>query len=90
MQAGDKSFCFVDGALNNKTAENKLRIDYPVICRGYKGSLKQLNELFDYSEIIVSSSVSEYYKSRIKNDADSLNIPVYDISERGAFIIYRK
>ena len=90
MQAGDKSFCFVDGALNNKTAENKLRIDYPVICRGYKGSVKQLNELFDYSEIIVSSSVSEYYKSRIKNDADSLNIPVYDISERGAFIIYRK
>ena len=90
MQTGDKSFCFVDGALNNKTAENKLRIDYPVICKGYKGSVKQLNELFNYSEIIVSSSVSEYYKSRIKNDADSLNIPVYDISERGAFIIYRK
>ena len=82
------NFCIIDDEFNNKQSDYKINIDYAVLTKGYKGSLKEINNLFNYDKIIISSSLSEFYKNRILSEADSLGIKTHDISKDGAFIIY--
>lgn len=71
-----KNICLLnDDRWRGKTASRPLKLDYLYIAKGYRGGVAELTSLFQIGQVILDTSVSSYYKKRIREDCSLLHIP---------------
>lgn len=80
------------GVLNDgrwKTCETswRLPLDYVYICRGFKGDLSHLNDLFEVKQVILDASLSEGYREMLIKECQLLKISYTDLSVQGSYSV---
>ena len=76
-----------DGRWKNCQASWRLPLDYVYICRGFKGNLSRLNDLFEMKQVILDSSLSEGYREMLIKECQLLKISYTDLSVQGSYSI---
>jgi competence protein ComEC len=66
----------------------KSLIDLLVLSKNPKLYISQLTERFTIKQVVFDGSVPAWKKKVWKKDCDSLDIPNYDVSEQGAFVMH--
>lgn len=74
-----------DDRWKNKTSDMPLHVDYAYICKGYRGTIKDLSNVFRLQQIIFDSSMNATYKSRLVEECIRLDIPYIDMSSKGSY-----
>ncbi|KAA6332402.1 hypothetical protein EZS27_019093 [termite gut metagenome] len=72
---------------HNKETVQPLKIDYLYLCKGYGGHLESLIRLFSTKNVIIDSSLSEYYRQSIIDECKRLEIDFVSLAENGAFCV---
>jgi hypothetical protein len=70
--------------------EKPLPIDFLVIAKNAKVSLGQLSQQYRFSTIIFDSSNHWWRIKNLKQEADTLGIPYWDVNQKGAFVFKLK
>jgi len=79
-----KRICLVnDDRWRRKSSEQKLAVDYLYVSTGYRGTLSELQALFDIKEIILDASLSDFYRERLEKECASERIPVRHLEALG-------
>ena len=82
---GNSRVCMInDNRWANKTSSSPLPIQHLYLCRGYKGSIRNLTSLFLFSSVILDASLPEYQKKMLNDECKLLNIPCHSLSVEGA------
>lgn len=87
FQMHHKRIVLLDTALQFTTANPKPVIDVLVLSKNPKLYIGTLQKSFAIRQIVVDGSVPAWKAQLWKRDADSLHIPYYDVSEKGAFVM---
>lgn len=82
--AGKRICLLYDDYWRHKQAKEPLPVDYLYVSRGYKGGIEELSTLFAIGTVVLDSSLSAFYRERIREDCTRLEIPCYDLSECGS------
>lgn len=78
---------FDDDSWKGCESLHKLPLDYAYVCRGFKGSLKQLHKLFSIRRVILDASLSDGYRKMLIKECQLLKISYTDLSARGSYSI---
>ena len=72
-----------------RTCESSLRLplEYAYICRGFKGSLSQLDKLFVIRQVILDSSLSDAFREKLIRECQLLKISYTDLSVQGSYSV---
>lgn len=80
-----KRICIVnDNRWNNYCSDRPMTIDYLYICKGYKGKLDDLLQLFSTKLVIMDSALSNYWKTRHQDDCRKLGVRYHSLSDKGS------
>jgi len=82
-------FCLKSNDLKNKEVYGKLNVDVLVLGRDVDFTLDELNNYFNFKQIVLDSSNSWKYRKRMKKACLAANVKFYDVVESGAFLIER-
>jgi competence protein ComEC len=82
-----KTFLIVDTTLHLNPSPSKPQIDLLVLSKNPKIYITNLQKAFSIQQIVFDGSVPQWKAKLWKRDCDSLNIPYYDVSEKGAFVM---
>ena len=74
-------------ALFNKPGDKPV-IDLLILSKNPKLYISQLADQFTIRQVVFDGSVPVWKKKYWKKDCDSLDIPNYDVSEQGAFVMH--
>ena len=66
------------------SSELSLPVEVLYICRGFKGNLNKISRIFHPRQVILDTSLSDYYYRRYQDEARELGWPIYSIKEKGA------
>lgn len=79
-----KRICFLsDDRWHSYTTSSPLTVDYLYVSRGYRGGIEELTSLFRIGVVIVDTSLSAYYRERIKKECILLHLPCLCLAEKG-------
>ncbi len=67
----------------NKVSDIRIPLDYVYICRGFKGNMMMLDKLFDIGNVVLDSSLSDYYRESLIRECQLLKISYIDLSVSG-------
>jgi len=85
--AGKRIFIYTDSFFKGKIAPEPLVLDYLIIGAYQKPRIDELLALFQPRCVVVSSGVSAWYRTSIKNACAERTITCYDITENGAMTV---
>ena len=74
-----------DGCWSDKKTNRKLRLDYVYICRGFRGSLKELSELFDVKTVLFDGSLRPDLLEKLICECKLLKISYMQVSKQGSY-----
>ncbi len=74
----------------NKQTKERFPLDYVYICRGFRGSVKDLNELFRIKHIVFDDSLNENFKEQLKRECETAGLAYVDIGETGSYAVMIK
>ncbi len=83
----NKKIFVIDSTLNFKPLVTKLSLDLLIVSNKSKLYFKKLAETFDIKLVVFDGSVPAWKMKYWKNDCNSLQIPYYDVIEKGAFVM---
>ena len=67
-----------------KRSDILLPVDYLYVCRGYRGTLGDLDRLFDVRYVVFDASFTGYYRRRMEEECLRRGIPVHALDREGA------
>lgn len=73
--------------LKSKTSKSKLKLDYLIIGNKLKPRIADILSCIDPAEIIVDSSISDWYTESIRTHCIENNIQFYSVAENGAYVL---
>ena len=82
-----KQVLLLDEALPFAEASPKQKIDVLILSKNPKVYINRLLHSFTFTQVVIDGSVPPWKAALWKKDCDSLRIPVYDVSEKGAFVM---
>jgi competence protein ComEC len=65
----------------------KQNIDLLILSKNPKVYISALAKAFSIHQIVIDGSVPSWKAKLWKKDCDSLHIPCFDVSEKGAFVM---
>ncbi len=71
----------------NKIATNKYEVDYLLLTGDNTISLESLSQLILPRQVILDASLSKQTARRLYKECQKLDIPCYDVTEKGAFSV---
>ena len=83
----NRKILMVDTAISFSTPERKQDLDLLIISRNPKLYISKLANTFHIKQVVFDGSVPFWKLKYWKKDCDSLKIPCYDVSEKGAFVM---
>ena len=87
FHSNNKNIIIIDSTVYYKRNIQKRTVDVLVLSKNPRVYVPNLNDAFDIKQIVADASVPAWKVKLWKKDADSLNIPFYDVSEKGAFVM---
>jgi competence protein ComEC len=87
IQYNNKKILLVDNNSTFMALPDKIPVDLLVVSKNPKLYFKKLVETFSIKQVVFDGSVPSWKMAYWKNDCDSLRIPYYDVSEKGAFVM---
>ena len=57
------------------------------ICKGFKGSLSQLDKLFAIRQVILDSSLNDAFREKLIRECQLLKISYTDLSVQGSYSV---
>lgn len=82
---GGQRVCMVNNDLwRNKRAAKPLYINHLYICKGYKGSLKELAGIFSFRDVVLDASLADYRRRAYENECKQLGVRFISLSEKGS------
>ncbi|MBB1286073.1 ComEC family competence protein [Flavisolibacter sp. BT320] len=82
-----KQFLLLDEALPFAGSSPKQKIDVLILSKNPKIYINRMVRSFELKQVVIDGSVPPWKAALWKRDCDSLQIPVYDVSEKGAFVM---
>lgn len=87
-QVGDIRIVLLDDAgWRNKQAQFPLEADYVYVCRGFRGSIVGLKDLFHVGKVVFDDSLGENFKASLIRECKEMNLEYVDLSGRGVYPI---
>lgn len=83
----NKRVLLLGSSIRFAPANNKTRIDLLIISNNPKLYFKQLSSSLDIRQVVFDGSNPAWKVNYWKKDCDSLHIPWYDVTEKGAFVM---
>lgn len=81
---GGKRVCILrDDRWKGKRSASPLQVDYLYVCRGYKGTLSDLEPLFKVGKVVIDVSLTDFYRNRMLNECRQKGIPYHVVSQKG-------
>ena len=77
----------IDSTIRMNKSEDKRIIDLLIISKNPKLYISNLADHFIIKQVVFDSSVPAWKCKYWKKDCDSLNIPNYDVTDKGAFVM---
>lgn len=87
MQYAGKNILLIDSTVNFTFLKNKPTIDLLVISGNPKIYMSKLVAALNIKQVVVDGSVPSWKSAYWKKDCDSLHIPLYDVTTKGAFVM---
>lgn len=88
---GDRRVAVMTASLPRHTTEtghDRLPVDALLLCRGARGHIDNYLDYYHPDTIVLDGSLSDFYRARFGKEAESRKLPVYDVKEQGAFLLY--
>jgi competence protein ComEC len=82
-----KNILSIDGTKQFIPSENRIPVDLLIISNNPKLYFNKLSKTFSVKQVVFDGSCPAWKISYWKKDCDSLHIPYYDVSEKGAFVM---
>ena len=82
-----KKFYWPDTPVSFSTPDKKIDVDLLIVSKSPKIYIAGLATAFNIKQIVFDGSVPFWKLLYWKKDCDSLHIPYYDVSEKGAFVM---
>ncbi|MDP4271522.1 MAG: hypothetical protein Q8909_15585, partial [Bacteroidota bacterium] len=90
----DKQYVWVEGKrvilLSEDIRHTQTRIplkgDIIILSKGFKGNITDLQKLYRFKSLVLSTNMSRYYADRIESDCTTQNIYCHNVGKQGAFI----
>lgn len=76
-----------DGRWRTCESLSRFPLEYAYICRGFKGSLSQLDKLFVIRQVILDSSLSDAFREKLIRECQLLKISYTDLSVHGSYSV---
>lgn len=83
----NKHIVILNETKNFLPKENRAKVDILVLAHNPKLYISRLVNTFDVSQFVIDGSVPAWKAKLWQHDCDSLHIPCYNVSEKGAFIM---
>ncbi len=77
----------LNAALPQQHPPQPLAVDYLLIDRGFKSSLRKALLFFRPKKIVLSAALTAYYSKKYNEEAARLKLDVYDVERSGALIV---
>jgi competence protein ComEC len=87
MQYGSKKILLIDKNYEFGSVNRKIPIDLVVVSKNPKLYFSSLSRLFDIRQVVFDGSVPPRRLKYWMKDCDSLSIPYYDVTTKGAFVM---
>jgi competence protein ComEC len=87
LQCGAKRILIIDKNLVFDTTAAKIPIDLLVISKNPKIYISKLTKTFIINQVVFDGSIPVWKLNYWEKDCDSLHIPYYNVSEKGAFVM---
>jgi competence protein ComEC len=84
---GNKHITIVDSSIQLSSQQPKQNIDLLILSKNPKVYISALAKAFSIHQIVIDGSVPSWKAKLWKKDCDSLHIPCFDVSEKGAFVM---
>lgn len=85
---GGRRVCILtDSRWEGKSAPKPLHVDYLYVCKGYKGSLEELDALFDVKFVVFDTSFTGFYRRRMEDECLRRGIPFHALDRDGALVV---
>lgn len=81
------TICLIDTSFLLKQQERKSLIDVLILSKNPKLDVPALAASFDIGQVVIDGSVPAWKARLWKRACDSLQIPCYDVNEKGAFVV---
>lgn len=76
-----------DGRWRTCESLSRFPLEYAYICKGFKGSLSQLDKLFIIRQVILDSSLSDAFREKLIRECQLLKISYTDLSVHGSYSV---
>ncbi len=87
IQFYGKHILIINADINFNLPLFKPTIDLLILSKNPKIYIKDLQQAFNLKQIVIDGSVPSWKAKLWQKDCDALNIPCYDVSEKGAFVM---
>ncbi len=84
---GNKKILMIDRTVSFLPTTEKTKIDLVIISKNPKLYIKKLAEQFDIKQVVADGSAPAWKIKYWQADCESLNIPFFSTSEKGAFVM---
>ena len=86
LDYGGRRVCILhDDRWRGKKASVPLSVDYLYVCRGYKGTLHDLERLFAVDFVVFDASFTGFYRRRMEEECLLRGIPCHALDRDGAY-----
>lgn len=68
-------------------SSSRFPLEYAYICKGFKGSLLQLDKLFAIRQVILDSSLNDAFREKLIRECQLLKISYTDLSVQGSYSV---
>lgn len=82
-----KKVLLLDQTVSFDSGKKKQSLDLLILSKNPKVYISRLATVFEIKRVVFDASVPLSKKNYWKRDCDSLKIPAYDVSEKGAFVM---
>ncbi len=88
-KVGDCRVCLVNDRQwdRRRAGADRLRVDCLYVCRGFRGSLIQLAEVFDFRRVVVDDGVSDRLLARWRRECEPSGVMFLLLPEKGSWRI---
>jgi len=76
-----------DGRWRTCESLSRFPLEYAYICKGFKGSLSQLDKQFVIRQVILDSSLSDAFREKLIRECQLLKISYTDLSVHGSYSV---
>jgi competence protein ComEC len=87
VRYNNKNILLLDSSIHFQPMDNKKLIDLLVVSKKPKLYITKLAAALDIKQVVFDGSCPAWKTKYWKKDCDSLHIPYYDVSEKGAYVM---